>query len=163
MKTRLLFLSLILVSMMGCNVKDETLTVFQHDQYAYVVKIPAETSPTGLVAFDITYVDETNQTQTKTITESWSYVVPAKKGFVMKLTSKLVLAPGAVKPTSGKVSYYINEGIAGAKDNQPLPGFFKFTLEEHIGATYTVFNKAIDAATVRSYEYEIQPILEPGM
>lgn len=159
---KLLLLSFALASLAGC-VRDETPTIFEHPQYAYVVNVSPKTSPQGLVAFDITYLDEKGVTQSKTITESWYYVVPAKKGFVMKLTSKLVLAPGATKPTSGKVSYYIGEGIAGAENDKPLSGFYKTTVESMVNVPYTVLNADLDEAVVRSYEYEIKPILEPGM
>lgn len=160
MKKSLLLVALVVASLVGCKEEVVSPEKFQYDQYAYFVTIPAPapTAPAGLVAFEVTYVDANGTTKKETITKSWAHKVPAKKGVVMKMTSKMVLAPGAVKPTSGDVNYCLNEGIAGVNNNNDLERVLGASMYENKeNFPYQSFISALDEAKVRSYEYELKP------
>lgn len=153
-------MALAVTTLVSCEPKDNTETVFKYPEYAYIVDISANPKPTGFVAVEITYLDLDGNTITKKVTESWKYTVPAKKGFKMEMTSKMVLA-GTERPTSGSVDYSITTGICGIKDNSK--DLLIAEMHKQKSTTIRVFLAEIDDPSVKEYKYEIQPILEPGM
>lgn len=152
--------------LVGCEPKDTTKTLFKYDTYAYSVSFGEVTKPEGLVAVEVTYLDVNGELKTEAVTGSWLYTVPAKKGFQMKMTSKIVLTPGANRPTSGSVvKYEIATGIVGVKDGKPS-GYESLAYHRaslNMPDAYTFFLAEIDNPTVNKADYVIKPILEAGM
>lgn len=166
MKKILLLVAFAAASLVGCNVNDTTRTVFKYDQYAYVVKFGADQKPAGLLAIEVTYNDVNGVQKTEKVSKTWSYVVPAKKGFKMEMSVKLVLADGQTRPTSGnEVHISITTGISGVKGGQPDGGYYEsemFFLHNTFPSAYRGINILLDEPA-KIFSHEIQPMLEPGM
>lgn len=124
--------------------------------------------PADVIAVEVTYVDADGQTKREKVAKSWFKTVPAKKGFIMKMTSKLVWADGKGELTSGdEVNYTIDAGISGVVNGQPEAGKWASVIrysERHLGpGSYEFLNITMGAAKITELEYEIKPILEPKM